>query len=136
MQSSNLVAAKAAQAQYETEYEREAFAAGYDHAHGAACHNVPQIGEEYWTDDCGRVTPQTVEEARDLHASLCYAAELNARCYSPWEFTAHEINSLDDEHGDGASEAAWEAYDAGVTLAIAHDLEGYGAEQYGADEEE
>lgn len=136
MQSSNLEAAKAARDAYATQYERDAFAAGYDHAHGIACHNVPRIGEEYWTDDMGRVTPQTVEEARELHASLCYAAESHSRCYSPWEFTAKEINDLDEERGEGASEAAWEAYDAGVALAIAHDLEGYGAAQYGADEEE
>lgn len=136
MQSSNLDAAKAAQTEYETKYERKAFAAGYDNAHGIACHNVPRIGEEYWTDDYGRITPQTVDEARELHASSCYAAEMLSRDYTPWELIAKEINDLDEKHGEGASEAAWQAYDAGVALAIAHDLEGYGAEQYGANEEE
>jgi len=129
MQSSNRQAAIAARDSYETEYEREAFAAGYDHAHGIACHNVPRIGEEYWTESDGRVTPETAEEAAELHASLCYEAEMNARCYSPWEYTAKEINDLDDFE----AESAWQAYDAGVALAIAHDLAGYTAGDYAAD---
>lgn len=129
MQSSNRKDAIAARDSYETEAEREAFAAGYDHAHGIACHNVPCIGQEYWTDSEGRVTPETPEEAAELHASLCYEAEIHARCYSPWEFTAAEINSLDEFE----AEAAWEAYEAGVALAIAHDLASYTAEDYTAD---
>lgn len=121
MQSSNLELAKAMRDEYETGHERSAFAAGYDHAHGIACHNVPRIGESYWTDDQGNVTPRDVDEARELHESLCYAAESNARCYSPWEHTAAEINSLPEFD----AEAAWEAYEAGVAAAIEHDLDGY-----------
>lgn len=128
MQSSNMTEARAMRDAYGTECEREAFAAGYDHAHGIACHNVPRIGETVWTDDEGNVTPQDVDEARDLHASLCYAAEMNARCYSPWEYTAAEINAL----GEFEAEAAWEAYDAGVAAAIAHDLAGYTDDSYSA----
>ena len=125
MQRSNLEAAKAAQATYDTDHEREAFAAGYDHAHGIACHNVPVIGQEYFTDE-GRITAETVEEARELHATLCYGAEMSARCYSPWEFTAHEINSLPEFD----SEAAWEAYEHGVSMAITHDLMTYEDSDY------
>jgi hypothetical protein len=120
MQSSNPEAAKAAQAEYATEYERDAFAAGYDHAHGIACHNVPVIGQGYWTDE-GRITVKTAEEARELHAILCHDAEMNARYYSPWEYTAHEINSL-PEFVRGY---AWEAYEHGVSMAITHDLMTY-----------
>lgn len=130
MQSSNFEAAITARDAYETEYERNAFAAGYDHAHGIACHNVPKVGETYWTESEGRMTPETVEEARDLHALMCYEAEMHSRCYSPWGFTAKENNDLDEEHGEGASEAAWDAYDAGVALAIAHDLAGYTESDY------
>jgi hypothetical protein len=126
MQSSNYQEAVKARDTYESQSEKDAFEAGYNHAHGIACHNVPRVGEEYWTESEGRITPETPEEARDLHASLCYDAEMNARCYSPWEFVAHEINSLDGFE----AESAWEAYDAGVTLAIAHDLADYTDSDY------
>jgi hypothetical protein len=129
MQSSNRQAAITARDSYDTAHERDAFAAGYDHAHGIACHNVPQIGAEYWTESEGRVTPETPEEAAELHASLCYEAEMYARCYSPWEFTAHEINSL----AEFESGSAWEAYEAGVSLAIVHDLSTYTDSDYMAD---
>ena len=67
---------------------------------------------------------------------LCFAAELNARCYSPWEFAAKELNDLDETHGEGARDKAWAAYDEGVNLAIEHDLEGYTPEDYGIEPEE
>ena len=129
-QSSQLAKARELRDAYETEHERDAFEAGYDHAHGIACHNVPRIGESYWTEDAGNVTPEDEDEARDLHESLCYAAESNSRCFSPWEYTAAKINALEEFD----AEAAWEAYDAGVAAAIAHDLEGYTAEDYGAED--
>jgi hypothetical protein len=129
MQSSNMQAAIVARDSYATKAEREAFEAGYDHAHGIACHNVPVIGKEYWTESDGRITPRDAEEAASLHSSLCFEAESNARCYSPWEFTAHAINSL----GEFEAEAAWEAYGAGVAMAIAHDLAAYTPEDYAED---
>jgi len=119
MQSSNLEHAKAARDSYQTEHEREAFAAGYDHAHGIACHNVPTLGVTYFLDGEGTVTADT-ENIREVHEALCFEAEMQARQFSPWEFVAHEINSLDEFE----AEAAWEAYKSGVAMAIAHDLAG------------
>ena len=119
MQSSQLEKAKVARDSYQTEHEREAFAAGYDHAHGIACHNVPTIGETYFLESEGYITPETQDEAREAHIAMCFEAELNARCYTPWEFVAKEINDLDEFE----SEAAWEAYESGVELAILHDVE-------------
>ena len=134
-QLSNIEKAKAMRDSYEAEYEREAFAAGYDHAHGIACHNVPQIGDKAkdWSYDLLFDVIETVEEAREAHCAACAAAEENARSYSPWEYVAKEINSLDDIHGEGASESAWDAYDEGVSAAIEHDLEGYDDASYGAE---
>ena len=126
MQSSNLTEARAMRDSYETESEREAFAAGYDHAHGIACHNVPKVAETYWTESEGRFTPADPTEARELHETLCYEAESNARCYSPWEFTAAELNSLSEVE----AAVAWDAYDAGVAAAIGHDLAGYEDSDY------
>ena len=134
MQSTNLTTARALRDAYTTEHERDAFEAGYNHAHGIACQHVPQIGDGV-DDHESPLWPcygiETVEDARDHHAFLCYAAEENARCYSPWEHTAHEINQL----GEWEAEAAWEAYEAGVAAAIEHDLAGYTDADYGAEED-
>jgi hypothetical protein len=127
MQSSNLKSAIEIRDSYKTDFEKSAFESGYNHAHGIACHNVPEIGETYFTDGMGKVVCDSVKIAREIHESLCYEAESNKRCYSPWEFTAHEINSLPEFD----SESAWEAYDSGVALAIQHDLESYSDSDYG-----
>ena len=99
----------------------DAYDAGYNHAHGIACHNVPTIGESIWTDSDGRVTVDS-DNIADVHSSLCFEAEMNARCFSPWEFIAHDINTAGDEW---LTESMWEHYDLGVADAISHDLEGY-----------
>ena len=125
MQSSNFEEAKAMRDAFTTEHERDAFTEGHAHAHGIACHNVPRIGKEYWTDSEGQLIADA-DNVRDIHAALCYEAELNARCYSPWEYTAARINALDEFE----AEAAWEAYDAGVAAAIEHDLKGYTNDNY------
>lgn len=127
MQSSNYEAAVAARNEYPTESLRNAFAAGYDHAHGIACHLVPQVGETHWTECSGTVTIDTVEEARDVHESLCFDAEVHSRQFAGWEQVAVEINSSEDE------DEAWEAYEAGVALAIEHDLDGYTDSDYDPD---
>jgi hypothetical protein len=126
MQSSNYQEAVKARDTYKSQSERDAFEAGYNHAHGIACHNVPRVGDMVHAEtlSCERV--QDVDHARELHETLCFEAELNARFFSPWEFVAHEINSLDEFE----AESAWEAYDAGVASAIAHDLAGYTDSDY------
>lgn len=127
MQSSQLEEARKLRDEYTEQYAREAFEAGYDEAHGIACHVAPRLGDHInrgvALDDVGDTV--TLENIAEYHELLCYAAEQHSRCYAPWELTAHEINSLDETEGEGASEEAWEAYEAGVSAAIAHDLAGY-----------
>lgn len=115
----------------------EAYQRGWNHGHGFACHNIPTIGETYWTDGEGKPVCDA-ENIRDVHASLCYAAESNSRQFSPFEFTAHEFNSAEtDENGnwnpdlEGASEELWEAFDHGINDAIAADLATYTDNDYG-----
>lgn len=111
----------------------DAYTRGWSHGHGLACHNVPSIGETYWTDGEGKLECDA-ENIRDVHASLCYAAESNSRCYSPFEFTASEFNKYgegDDEDGTPASEEVWDAFEAGTHDAISADLAEYTDEDYG-----
>lgn len=119
----------------------DAYKRGWSHGHGFACHNVPTIGETYWTDSDGKVECDA-DNVRDVHASLCYAAESNSRQFSPFEFTAHEFNSAEtDKDGkwnpdlEGTSEELWNAFDAGISDSISADLAEYTDEDYGIEAE-
>lgn len=107
----------------------DAFQRGVRHGHGFACHNVPELGQKLWVDGMGRVTVDA-ENIREVHQSLCYAAEENSRQYSPFEFTAHEFN--ESEH----HEDLWDAFQAGIDEAIATDLATYDDEDYGIETDE
>ncbi len=111
---------------FETEHERDAYARGYNHGHGIACHNVPTMGDEIFCDSLGHVTVDE-ENIREVHEALCYEAESSSRDYSPFEFTAHEFNSL----GEFDADDAWAAFDEGVADAIRDDLATYTDEDYG-----
>jgi hypothetical protein len=122
--------------QYATEPQRSAYMSGYGRGHGIACHNVPRVGDAIdRTVDyvgCGRTV--TSENAAEYHELLCFAAEANGREYSPFEFTAHELN----EYGEGTDDSPsademWEAFDAGIADAIRADLATYTADDYAND---
>lgn len=102
----------------------DAYARGWNHGHGIACHNVPRLGDKLFCDSLGRVTVDA-DNIREVHQSLCYEAESNSRSYSPFEFIAHEFNESQD------SEALWEAFETGANDAIAADLATYTDEDYG-----
>jgi hypothetical protein len=110
---------------------KDAYERGWSHGHGFACHNVPGLGQEYWLDGEGKVTADA-DNIRDIHAHLCYDAESNSRQFSPFELTAHEFNSAEeDEDGnhdpdlEGRSEELWEAFEAGISDSISADLATY-----------
>lgn len=129
-------------AEYSRDDLSDAYKRGWNHGHGIACHNVPSIGDKLFVEDMGRVTVDA-ENIREVHASNCYAAESNSRCYSPFEFTAHAFNSAEnDESGawdadkEGLSQELWEAFEAGTNDAISADLSEYTDEDYGIEKEE
>ena len=107
----------------------DAFGEGWNHAHGIACHNVPQIGDQI--DSCvdwvGLGDKVDESNVRDVHEIYCHESEMHARCFSPWEYIAHDINS----HDEWLSESMWESYDAGVAASIAHDISTYTDDDYG-----
>ena len=81
---------------FQTEALVDAYRDGWNHGHGIACHNVPDLGAELFTDGMGRITVNA-ENIREVHANVCHEAADNSRCYSPFEFTAHEFNSARPE---------------------------------------
>lgn len=122
--------------QYQThEILTSAYERGWNHGHGIACHNVPELGETYRTDSLGKMTCDA-ENIREIHECLCYEAESNSRDFSPFEFTAHEFNSLgDDEECEISSEEAWDAFEDGVSDSIKNDLSSYSDSDYGIEGE-
>jgi hypothetical protein len=98
-----------------------AYRLGWNHGHGIACHNVPSIGDAIdrsidWIGLGKTVTPENIAE---YHECICYAAEINSREYSPFEFIAHEFNESDDAN------ELWEAFESGVADSIRNDLKSY-----------
>lgn len=111
-----------------------AYRLGYNRGHGIACHVVPKLGARIFSDVLGRITV-TADNIREVHESTCFASELASRDYSPWEFTAKELNDLGEGTEDTPSaDEAWEAYEHGVADAIAADLATYDDEAYGISE--
>lgn len=119
----------------------DAYKRGWSHGHGIACHNVPTIGKAVWTDGLGKVTVDA-ENVREVHQDMCFSADDNSRQYSPFEFTAHWINTggdddtLSDDDREVYANDMWEAFDAGVSAAIAADLATYTDDDYGVIQEE
>ena len=108
-----------------------AYARGFNHGHGIACHNVPTLGAKVLSDSLGRVTVDA-ENIREVHESACHEAESSSRDFSPFEFLAHELNELGDGEESGtSSEDAWAAFDEGISDAIGADLATYDDEAYG-----
>jgi hypothetical protein len=103
-----------------------AYAMGWNRGHGIACHNVPSIGEVYWTQSMGKVKADA-DNVRDIHQSACFEAESQGRDYSPFEFIAHEFNESDD------ADMLWEAFEIGIGDAIMADLAEYTDADYGSE---
>lgn len=115
-----------------------AYRQGWNNGNGIACHNVPELGAKVFSESLGRVTVDA-ENIRDVHESACFEAEIGARDFSPFEFTAREFNDLgegDDASDTPSADEAWEAYEEGVADSIRADLAEYTDEDYGIPKEE
>ena len=108
-------------AAYQSADLENAYRIGWNHGHGIACHNVPDIGDriDRYVDYVGLDKVVTAENIAEYHEALCFAAELSSREFSPFESLAHEFNESDD------SESLWEAFESGVADSIREDLKGY-----------
>lgn len=81
----------------------------------ASWQDLPEIGDTLPRDVdwVGIGTVDDVNDAAEAFGMLAHAAEEHDRCFSPFEFTAKEINDRDD------ADDAWEAFDAGIQDGIA-----------------
>ena len=95
--------------------KKQAYELGYDRGWNVASWTgMPEIGQRLSRDlDWqGIGTIDDVGDQIDAWETLCSEAESNDRCFSPFEFTASEINKSRDP------ETYWEAFDAGVQAGI------------------
>lgn len=89
------------------------YLAGYSRGWNCASwQDIPEIGSTVRTDAEGEVEIEGENDQADIMSSLAFEAELNDRNFSPFEFTAKELNDLED------SEDAWEAFEAGISDGI------------------
>ena len=95
--------------------KREAGSEGYQRGWNVASwQDMPEIGHRVAKDIdwIGIGIIETVSDQIDAWEGYCYESESNGRDFSPFEFTAHEIN--ESRWPDGA----WEAFDEGITRGI------------------
>lgn len=68
--------------------------AGYDRGYSVATIiDWPEIGEEVLTEADGKIVVEE-DNFEDVFLSICYDAESGNRQFSPFEFTARELNNL------------------------------------------
>jgi hypothetical protein len=116
MNTATIKQAETTAATYETEAEQDAYKRGFDRGFSCASwQNLPEVGEEIWTDGEGEITVDE-ENAWDVVQSLAYAGESNDRQFSPFEFTAHEFNESED------ADSLWEAFDSGISDGISANI--------------
>lgn len=96
-----------------------AYEEGFDRGDSVASWiDLPEIGQtlDRSIDLFGVGTIEDENDVAEAFSALAGEAEANSRQYSPFEFTAHELNERED------SEEAWEAFDAGIAAGIAHNF--------------
>ena len=95
-----------------------AYSIGYDNGYNAG--ELCEVGSDDIRQagcDC-RTEEQQVPFCDECLTAAAFESEQNARQFSPFEFTAHDINESED------SEELWERYDEGVAAGIAAAVKG------------
>lgn len=88
--------------------QRQSFQLGKRAGYNAAIYaEVSDSDRHHACCDC-----EGKQECEECIMSAAYECEQNARQYSPFEFTAHEINTGRNPEGQ------WDAYDSGVEAGI------------------
>lgn len=84
--------------------------------------DIPEIGDKVdrSVDWFGLGDTVTGENLFDYCVMLAMASEENDRQFSPFEFTAKELNEAED------SEELWTAFDEGISTGIARELNSRG----------
>ena len=93
----------------------EIYLSGFERGYSAASwQDLPEIGSKLprHIDYQGIGEIETEQDQADALQMLASESESNSRDFSPFEYTAHELNERED------SEDAWEAFDEGISDGI------------------
>ena len=89
----------------------DGFNRGYDTASWV---DLPEIGTKVkpFQVEAFVGTIENISDAEDVFVSIAHEAEGNSRQFSPFEFTAGELNEL--EQDESIDYDPWEAFDEGI----------------------
>lgn len=93
----------------------EIYLSGFERGYNAASwQDIPEIGSTLSksVDYQGIGEIESTHDQADALQMLASESESNSRDFSPFEFTAHDLNERED------SEDAWEAFDEGISDGI------------------
>ena len=93
--------------------------AGYDRGFNlASWQDLPEIGTVLprHVDWQGIGTVDDVDDACEAFEMCCFEAESGNRDFTPFEFTAHDLNELDQDESLGFE--PWEVFDEAITEGI------------------
>jgi hypothetical protein len=98
---------------------QEIFEKGFDRGFSiASWMELPRIGDNVpkELDWIGIEKVESVSDAGEVFIMYCQASEDNGRSYSPFEFTAKELNNLQEELDESEGEwfDVWEVYEDGI----------------------
>lgn len=97
---------------------RDCFNAGREWGHSLASWNASSI--QFGMTLCRSIdwegigTVSTVSDWLSAFDMVIGAADESARCYSPFECTAHAINLRDEVFGECSAECGWDAFERGM----------------------
>lgn len=98
--------------------KKDAYNYGKEHGYSVASWvDVPELNDHIdpSIDYVGLGKRVTEDNRWDYMEMLCIASEENSRQYSPFEFLAYEINSIEDDWKSGEY---WDEFDRGVNVGI------------------
>jgi len=93
----------------------EIYLSGFERGYNAASwQDIPEIGSTLSksVDYQGIGEIESTHDQADALQMLASESESNSRDFSPFEFTAHDLNERED------SEDAWQAFDEGISDGI------------------
>ena len=115
-QRSSKASCKASLKQYKTPTTKDAYERGFERGFNCASwQDLPEIGWKI-PRHIDYVGYSVVDEENqgDVWEMMCFESESGARDFSPFEFTAHDLNEI----ADSKPYDVWEVFDNGITAGI------------------
>ena len=94
--------------------KKEIYKKGYNRGfYIASLQDCPEIGTKIELDNFKGVI-KDILDLEEVFEEMCYDAEINDRDFSPFEFTAKELNDLEETE----DYEVWEEFEKGITDGI------------------